>query len=98
MLPCAPTALTSESYRLSLHDALPILNLCDRVYAMDVGRVIAEGTPTEIRANPLVVSSYLGTDERAIGRSGRSAPRSRKKRADGKGNGKVGASRVKGDA
>jgi hypothetical protein len=72
---------------------------------MDVGRVIAVGTPEEIRANPLVVSSYLGTDERAIGRSGRGgrAVRSRKKRADGKGNGRGGprapaVTRVKGDA
>jgi len=52
------------------HDMPMLMNLCDRVYAMDVGRVIAVGTPEEIRANPVVVSSYLGTDERAIGRSG----------------------------
>jgi hypothetical protein len=32
--------------------------------------VIAEGVPQEIRDNPLVISSYLGTDERAIRRSG----------------------------
>ena len=52
------------------HDMPMLMNLCDRVYAMDVSRVIAVGTPEEIRANPVVVSSYLGTDERAIGRSG----------------------------
>jgi ABC-type branched-subunit amino acid transport system ATPase component len=87
------------------HDMPMLMNLCDRVYAMDVGRVIAVGTPEEIRANPLVVSSYLGTDERAIGRSGRKgrAVRSRKKRADGKGDGTGGpraqvVTRVKGDA
>ncbi len=36
---------------------------------MEAGRVIAEGTPTDVRADPLVVASYLGTDERAVLRS-----------------------------
>jgi ABC-type branched-subunit amino acid transport system ATPase component len=40
------------------------------VYCMEAGRVIAQGTPQEIRNNPLVVASYLGTDERAVNRSG----------------------------
>jgi ABC-type uncharacterized transport system ATPase subunit len=31
--------------------------------------VIAEGSPDEVRNNPLVVASYLGTDARAIDRS-----------------------------
>jgi ABC-type uncharacterized transport system ATPase subunit len=31
--------------------------------------VIAEGSPDEVRNNPLVVASYLGTDTRAIDRS-----------------------------
>ena len=46
-----------------------ILSLSDRVYCMEAGAVIAEGTPDAVRNNPLVVSSYLGTDERAIQRS-----------------------------
>ena len=52
------------------HDMPLLMGLCDRVYAMELGRVIAEGTPPEIRSNPAVIASYLGTDERAISRSG----------------------------
>jgi len=51
------------------HDLPMILALSDRVYCMEAGKVIAEGTPDAVRNNPLVVSSYLGTDDRAIQRS-----------------------------
>jgi ABC-type branched-subunit amino acid transport system ATPase component/ABC-type branched-subunit amino acid transport system permease subunit len=51
------------------HDLPLILSISDRVYCLESGAVIAEGTPSEIRTNPLVVASYLGTDERAIQRS-----------------------------
>ena len=51
------------------HDMPLLMGLCDRVYAMESGRVIAEGTPVEIRDNPVVVDSYLGTDATAITRS-----------------------------
>ncbi|HET6810026.1 MAG TPA: ATP-binding cassette domain-containing protein [Acidimicrobiales bacterium] len=52
------------------HDMPLLMGLCDRVYAMEAGRVIAEGTPVEIRNDPRVVESYLGTGETAIRRSG----------------------------
>jgi ABC-type hemin transport system ATPase subunit len=47
------------------------MGISDRVYCLQAGHVIAEGTPTEVRDDPKVVASYLGTDERAIARSGR---------------------------
>jgi branched-chain amino acid transport system ATP-binding protein len=37
------------------------MSICDQVVALDFGRKIAEGTPTEIRTNPDVISAYLGT-------------------------------------
>jgi len=53
------------------HDMPLLMGLCDRVYALDTGCVIAEGSPGEIRADAAVVASYLGTDDISIGRSGR---------------------------
>ena len=60
------------------HDMPLLMGLCDRVYAMVEGRVIAEGTPKQVRTDPTVVASYLGTDDVAITRSGR-APAQRRK-------------------
>ena len=53
------------------HDMPLLMDLCDRVYAMVEGRIVACGTPEEIRVNPIVIASYLGTDEVAITRSNR---------------------------
>lgn len=52
------------------HDMPLLMGLCDRVYAMEAGKVIATGSPTQIRENPAVIRSYLGVEESAISRSG----------------------------
>ncbi len=52
------------------HDMPLIMSISERVYCFEAGRVIAEGNPTDIRNDPRVIASYLGTDERAITRSG----------------------------
>jgi ABC-type branched-subunit amino acid transport system ATPase component/ABC-type branched-subunit amino acid transport system permease subunit len=52
------------------HDLPMILAISDRVYCLEAGGVIAEGTPAAVRSNPLVIASYLGTDERPTARSG----------------------------
>ncbi len=51
------------------HDMPMVTSISDRIYCLEAGRVIAEGTPAEVIANPAVIASYLGTDERAIQRS-----------------------------
>jgi ABC-type branched-subunit amino acid transport system ATPase component/ABC-type branched-subunit amino acid transport system permease subunit len=53
------------------HDMPLLMGVCDRVYAMNLGQVIAEGTPDEIKSNPAVIASYLGTSEVAVNRSGK---------------------------
>jgi ABC-type branched-subunit amino acid transport system ATPase component/ABC-type branched-subunit amino acid transport system permease subunit len=52
------------------HDMPLIMSISDRVYCLEAGRVIAEGTPQAVREDPDVIASYLGTDQRAIQRSG----------------------------
>ena len=43
------------------HNIGLVLDLCERVTVLDFGRQLAEGTPEQVRADPLVRSAYLGT-------------------------------------
>ena len=45
------------------HDMSLIMRLCERLQVLNYGRIIAEGTPGQIRANPAVIEAYLGSDE-----------------------------------
>jgi len=47
------------------HDMDAVFSLADRITVMTYGRVIATGTPAEIRSNQTVRDAYLGTDEAA---------------------------------
>lgn len=45
------------------HDMSLIHQVCDEVYVLNFGQIIAHGTPDEIKNNPLVIEAYLGKDE-----------------------------------
>ena len=80
------------------HDMPLLSSICDRMVALELGAVIAEGEPTAVLEHPSVIESYLGTDESAINRSGtqgRSARGEPKAEATGNGNGNGNGSKAR---
>ena len=52
------------------HDVPLLLSISDRLIALDLGEIVASGLPDDVVRDPIVVTSYLGTTEAVIARSG----------------------------
>jgi branched-chain amino acid transport system ATP-binding protein len=45
------------------HNMHVAMTLCSRIYVLDYGHLLAQGTPAEIQANPVVIEAYFGRDD-----------------------------------
>jgi branched-chain amino acid transport system ATP-binding protein len=56
------TASTGLTVCLVEHDLPLVMRLCSTIHVLDRGRLIASGTPDEVRASPEVISAYIGDE------------------------------------
>ncbi len=62
--------MTGASLLVIEHDVPLLTSIADRMIALDLGEIVAVGTPQEVVRDPSVVASYLGESEAVVARSG----------------------------
>ena len=60
-------AIRERGYTIFMieHDMRFVMGLCDEIAVLNFGRIIARGTPEQIRNDPQVIEAYLGRDDEA---------------------------------
>jgi branched-chain amino acid transport system ATP-binding protein len=59
------TNIAKRGYTIFMieHDMRFVMGLCERIAVLNFGRIIAEGSPDEIKNNPDVIEAYLGRED-----------------------------------
>ena len=70
MKPCETAELMEnirhirDSFKIAVmlieHDMNLVMNVCEGICVLDHGKIIAKGSPDEIKSNPAVIEAYLG--------------------------------------